>query len=83
MAANDATILRGGNGGHFLNLGEGTVTGSFGEIVCLTTTVIDAITNPLLTNISDIEGVSLPAGTRIGGLTTSILLTSGEAIAYV
>ena len=84
MAANDAYIMRGGNGGHFLNSGEGAVTGEFGEIVCLTATVIAAITNPKITNIADIVGpLSLPAGTKIGGLTTSITLTSGEAIAYV
>ena len=81
--ASDAYVLRGGNGGHMLDSGEGAVTGEFGDVVCLTTTVIAAITNPLIENISALATVSLPAGTRIGGLTTSITLTSGQAIAYL
>ena len=83
MAANDATILRGGNGGHFIDSGEGVVTGAFGEVVCVTATVVATITNPLIANASAIATVALPAGTRIGGLTTSISLTSGEVLAYV
>lgn len=74
--------LRGGNGGHYVNSAEGAVTGSFPELYCVEATELAGITNALISNAADLVGVSLPAGTRIGGLTTSVEVTSGSLIAY-
>ncbi len=75
-------VLRGGNGGHYINADESTVTGEFSELVCIQETVIATITNDIIENAADIAGLTLATGTRIGGLTTSISLTSGGLIAY-
>lgn len=80
--ANDAYVLMGGNGGHYVNAGESAVTGSFNRILTIESTVLAGITNALIANAADLVGVTIPAGVDIGGLTTSIEVTSGSVIAY-
>lgn len=55
------------------------VTSGWCAIQTITATVLDAATK---CNISDLTGVSIPAGTLIVGLFSQIKLTSGSIIAY-
>lgn len=65
-------------GGNYI-YGTALNTGDWCELLILTATVLDAATK---CNITNITGVSLPAGTRLPGMFSQIKLTSGTLIAY-
>ena len=77
----EAYLLQGGNGGRCIDAAEGPVTGSFRWVQVVNDTVLAGLTNTLV-NSGDLAGLTLPAGLGIGGITTSIEVTSGMVIAY-
>lgn len=68
---------KGEQGGDYIDSALGATTGEWLSGVCLLETVISAITQPNFTNSDMITTQTLPAGTVVYGLTTSITLTSG------
>ena len=69
----------GTQGGTYLNT-TATLTGSFGSIYALTSTVVAGISGSA--PIINIAGGTLPAGVTITGSFSAIKLTSGSIIAY-
>jgi hypothetical protein len=78
----DAYQLQGGNGGTVVTAASGTVTGSFRWVSVVEAAVLEAITSTLTGSATLLITKTLPAGVGIGGVTTSIKVTSGTVIAY-
>tara|TARA_R110000782_G_scaffold218500_4_gene305901 strand:+ start:200 stop:457 length:258 start_codon:yes stop_codon:yes gene_type:complete len=57
-------------------------TGNFGAIQVVNDAVFSAITLPEYTNASDLQTITLVAGTVIYGTCTAFTLTSGVVIAH-
>lgn len=69
-----------GEYGGVMNTSTAAVTGNFREILCLTACTFSAATS----NITNFPSAltSIPAGTRIEGVFTSIAASTGTFIAY-
>jgi hypothetical protein len=84
MTANEVTRSTNGMNGFEFITDTQAHAGNFVKLQIITTTVIAAYTalaNAPVTG-NTLTGVSIPAGTIIGGRFSSITLTSGSLIAY-
>ena len=72
--------LQGQGGGKVLIGGEEALNVRWLQVIA--DSEINAISSSNLENASDLSGVTIPAGVGIGGMFTSINLTSGVVIAY-
>jgi len=70
---------QGTQGGSYLT-GTNTLTGSFGSIYTVATTVFSGLSGDAI--ISGLSGVSIPANVTLTGVFNAIKLTSGAVIAY-
>jgi len=74
--------LQGQQGGVIIT-GTQTATGSFRNIVALTTTTITVITSNFVSNVNaPITALVIPAGTSVGGQFKDVEISSGTAICY-
>ena len=74
--------LQGQGGGQYINSSIGVVTGNFRWVQVITDTVFTDLISSNIDDLSNISGVTVPAGIGIGGRFSSINLTSGAVIAY-
>jgi len=82
MARGDSYQLQGQQGGVYLS-GAQTATGSFRNIVALTTTTITVMTSNFVSNTgAAITALVIPAGTAVGGQFKNVEISSGTAICY-
>jgi hypothetical protein len=73
--------LQGQGGGIVLGAGD-SASGKFRWIQVITDAVIDDLGSGNIANNDKLEDISISAGVGIGGMFTSINLTSGVVIAY-
>jgi hypothetical protein len=71
-----------GQGGGVVISNTGVVTGNFRWIQGITDFEITEILSSNISNVSFLQGYTIPAGVGIGGRFTSITLSSGTVIAY-
>lgn len=74
-----------GQGGGVVIVGGGAnnaVEGNFRWIQCLTDCVFDAISSQNINQESGLLGITIQAGSGIGGIFTGVSLNSGTAIVY-
>ena len=74
--------LQGQGGGLYIDDTTGVVNGDFRWIQVITDTVFNDITSSNIVDLTNISGVTIPAGIGIGGRFSSIDLGSGSVIAY-
>ena len=74
--------LQGQGGGQLIDSTSGIVQGNFRWIQVITDAVFNDITGSNIADLSNISGVTIPAGIGIGGRFSLIDLTSGVVIAY-
>jgi hypothetical protein len=81
MARGDSYQLQGQQGGIVLTTGDiagtGNALGPFRWIQVVTDTVFG-----IIDSFDPLEGITIPAGTGIGGRINTIEITSGTVIAY-
>lgn len=77
----DAFTLQCLDGGEVFN-GTQSGTGPFRKLQVVTDVVLSAYAGNLVNGSTKLISVTLPAGTEIGGITTSFTLTSGLLIGY-
>ena len=74
--------MQGGNGGHVVNSGEGSVTGNFRWVQIVADANFSSITDETMENVADLQGFDHIAGTGFGGNITELTVASGTVIAY-
>jgi len=73
--------LQGQGGGIVLEASD-SASGKFRWIQVISDAVIDDLTSDNITDDDKLEDITIPAGVGIGGMFTSINVTSGVVIAY-
>jgi len=73
--------MQGQGGGIVLNAGD-SASGKFRWIQVINDAVIDDLISNNITDNDKLEDITIPAGVGIGGMFTSINVTSGVVIAY-
>lgn len=81
MPRGDSYQLQGQQGGEVLTTGALTTGSSYRWVQVIQDTVLSDLEGNL-DNISDLTGVTIPAGIGIGGNITAVGVTSGLVIAY-
>ena len=74
--------LQGQGGGLYIDETTGQIDGNWRWIQVITDAVFNDITSSNISDLSNISGVTVPAGIGIGGRFSSINLASGSVIAY-
>ena len=74
--------LQGQGGGLYIDSATGVISGNWRWIQVITDAVFNDITSSNIADLSNISGVTVPAGIGIGGRFSSIDLQSGVVIAY-
>ena len=74
--------LQGQGGGLYIDETTGAIDGNWRWIQVITDAVFNDITSSNIADLSNISGVTVPAGIGIGGRFSSIDLQSGVIIAY-
>jgi hypothetical protein len=74
--------LQGQGGGLYIDETTGVISGNWRWIQVITDAVFNDITSSNIDDLSNISGVTVPAGIGIGGRFSSIDLQSGVVIAY-
>ena len=74
--------LQGQGGGSYIDETTGQIDGNWRWIQVITDAVFNDITSSNISDLSNISGVTVPAGIGIGGRFSSINLASGSVIAY-
>jgi len=74
--------MQGQGGGLYIDDTTGIVNGDFRWIQVITDTVFNDITSSNIVDLTNISGVTIPAGIGIGGKFNLIDLQSGSVIAY-
>jgi hypothetical protein len=74
--------LQGQGGGLYIDEATGQIDGNWRWIQVITDAVFNDITSSNIDDLSNISGVTVPAGIGIGGRFSSINLASGSVIAY-
>lgn len=74
--------LQGQGGGLYIDETTGAIDGNWRWIQVITDAVFNDITSSNIADLSNISGVTVPAGIGIGGRFSSINLAGGSVIAY-
>ena len=74
--------MQGQGGGLYIDETTGQIDGNWRWIQVITDAVFNDITSSNIDDLSNISGVTVPAGIGIGGRFSSINLASGSVIAY-